>query len=74
MSMKPKEIRKLNDEEIVTRIEEEEEQLEQLRFQHAVTGQLENPMILREKRRFIARLKTILRERELEREAASEAG
>ncbi|NBC19300.1 MAG: 50S ribosomal protein L29, partial [Bacteroidetes bacterium] len=36
---------------------------------HAI-AHLENPMILRQKRRFIARLKTIVRERELAEEAA----
>ena len=35
-----------------------------LRFQH-VTGQLENPVQLRELRRDIARVKTIIREKEL---------
>lgn len=62
MSMKPREIRNLSPEEIQKRIEEEEEQVEQLRFQHAV-AHLENPMVLREKRRLIARLKTILNEK-----------
>ncbi len=36
-----------------------------LRFQH-VTGQLENPVKMREIRRDIARVKTIIREKELE--------
>ncbi len=62
MSMKPREIRNLSPEEIEKRIEEEEEQVEQLRFQHAV-AHLENPMVLRNKRRLIARLKTILNEK-----------
>jgi large subunit ribosomal protein L29 len=62
MSMKPREIRNLSPQEIEKRIEEEEEQVEQLRFQHAV-AHLENPMVLREKRRLIARLKTILNEK-----------
>lgn len=62
------EIRDLGVEEIVTRIEEEEEELEELRFQHAIRGRLENPMLLRSKRRLIARLKTVLNEK---RHAAS---
>ncbi|MBQ0078511.1 MAG: 50S ribosomal protein L29 [Eubacterium sp.] len=37
-----------------------------LRFQH-VTGQLENPVKLRETKRDIARIKTIIREKELEK-------
>ena len=40
------------------------EELFNLRFQHA-TGQLENPMRLREVKRSIAQVKTIQREREL---------
>lgn len=57
------EIRDLGVEEIVKRIEEEEEQLEELRFKHAIQGRLENPMLLRSKRRLIARLKTVLNEK-----------
>lgn len=68
--MKAKQIRNLSTEEIEKRIEEEEEQLDQLRFDHAVRGMLENPIILREKRRLIARLKTILNEKERAGEAA----
>ncbi|MEM1127863.1 MAG: 50S ribosomal protein L29 [Bacteroidota bacterium] len=61
--MKAKEIRDLSTEEITERIREEETHLGHLRFQHAVSGQIENPLQLREKRRTIARLKTILNER-----------
>ncbi|MFQ5568777.1 MAG: 50S ribosomal protein L29 [Rhodothermales bacterium] len=61
--MKAKEVRDLSIEEIAERIREEEDQLRQLSFQHAI-AQLENPMILREKRRFVARLRTILKEKE----------
>ncbi|MCS7082446.1 MAG: 50S ribosomal protein L29 [Bacteroidetes bacterium] len=62
--MKAREIRELSTEEIRQRIREEETELQQLRFRHAV-AQLENPAILRTKRRLIARLRTILRERQL---------
>ena len=62
--MKPKEIRKLNSEEIAKHLEEEEVELDHLEFQHAI-ARIENPMILREKRRLIARLKTIANERRL---------
>lgn len=61
--LKAKEVQGLSVEEIRERIREEEEQLRQLTFQHAI-AQLENPMILREKRRFVARLRTILQEKE----------
>jgi large subunit ribosomal protein L29 len=62
--MEADQIRDLSVEEIETRIEEEEEELEELKFQHAIRGRLENPIILRTKRRFIARLKTILNEKQ----------
>ena len=60
--MKAKDIRDLSTEEIQTQIKEEKEQLTHLQFQHAIAD-LQNPMILRDKRRFIARLETILKER-----------
>jgi len=62
--MEADQIRDLSIEEIETRIDEEEEELEELAFQHAIQGRLENPIILRTKRRFIARLKTILNEKQ----------
>lgn len=65
--LKAKEIRELGVDEIRTRIDEEEDQLRQLEFQHAI-AHIENPMLLREKRRLVARLKTIQNEKE--REAA----
>ena len=63
--MKAKEIRELSSEEITEHIKDEEEQMSHLRFQHAVAD-LHNPMILREKRRLIARLQSILNAREME--------
>ena len=62
--MKAREIRALTDEEIRQKLDEAYETLFNLRFQRVV-GQLENTARLREVRRDIARLKTILREREL---------
>ena len=67
--MKAKEIRDLSTEEIQTQITEEKEQLSHLQFQHAIAD-LQNPMILRDKRRFIARLETILKERLMQEETA----
>ncbi len=61
--MKAKEIREMSAEEIQRRIQEETDQLRQLRFQHAI-ARLENPMILRDKRRLIARLQTVLDQKE----------
>ena len=61
--MRPKEIRELTTDEIRQRISEEERDLQQLRFQHSV-AQIEDPLVLRRKRRIIARLKTIIGERQ----------
>ncbi len=62
--MKVKEIRELNDQELEQRLEDLKEELFNLRFQLA-TGQLENMMQIKDCRRNIARVKTVLRERTL---------
>ena len=62
--MKVNEIRDLSADEQAAKLKELKEELFNLRFQHA-TGQLENPMRLREVKRSIARIKTIQRETEL---------
>jgi len=61
--MKPKEIRELNVEQLKQQLISKEEELFNLKIQLA-TKQLENPMKIREARRNVARLKTILREKE----------
>ena len=58
------ELRNLNQEELVAKLREAKEELFNLRFQGA-TGQLESHGRLRAVRRDIARIYTILREREL---------
>ena len=58
------EIRDLNDDELVTRLRESKEELFNLRFQVA-TGQLDNNRRLHHVRRDIARIYTVMREREL---------
>lgn len=63
--MKTNEIRKLSTEEINKKISESKEELFNLRMKQA-TGSLENPGRIRELRKTVARLKTILREREIE--------
>lgn len=71
--MKAHELRDLSDAELKKRIQEEEESLANLRFQQ-VFSQLENPMKLNHTRKDIARMKTILRERELkQQQQASQA-
>jgi large subunit ribosomal protein L29 len=62
--MRPEDIRELTDEEIQERIRELKEEQFRLRFRSA-TMALENPKLLTEIRRDIARMKTIIREREL---------
>ncbi len=62
--MTNKEIRELSDQEILSKIEEYKEELFNLRFSQA-TGSLEKPSRIRELRKLVARMKTILREREL---------
>ncbi len=57
-------LRAVPDDELVTKLAEAKEELFNLRFQGA-TGQLENSARLRVVRREIARIYTILREREL---------
>jgi|tagenome__1003787_1003787.scaffolds.fasta_scaffold19564014_2 large subunit ribosomal protein L29 len=58
------ELRELHDEELETRLRESKEELFNLRFQMA-TGQLDNNRRLRTVRHDIARIYTILHEREL---------
>jgi large subunit ribosomal protein L29 len=64
MAVSAAEIRALGDDEIVTRLREAKEELFNLRFQVA-TGQLDNNRRLQTIRRDIARIYTVLREREL---------
>ena len=58
------ELRELTNEELVLRVREAKEELFNLRFQMA-TGQLDNNRRLRTVRHDIARIYTIMREREL---------
>ena len=60
----PSELRELADDELVSRLREAKEELFNLRFQGA-TGQLESHGRLRAVRKEIARIYTVLREREL---------
>ena len=63
------ELRDLADGELIERLESDKEELFNLRFQLA-TGQIDNPMRIKQVRREIARILTIVREREIENEAA----
>ncbi len=62
--MKAEEFRDLDNTELSHRLGELKEEQFRLRFRQA-TMQLENPKVLQEIRRDIARIKTIIREREL---------
>jgi large subunit ribosomal protein L29 len=62
--VKVREIRELSDVELQEKVRELKGELFNLRFQMA-TGQLENMMRIKEVRHAIARVKTVMREREL---------
>lgn len=62
--MKANQLREMSQDELNQNLAEFKSELFNLRFQLA-TGQLENPMRIREVKKNIARVKTILREREL---------
>ena len=62
--MKAKEIHNMINDELTTKLAGLKEELFNLRFRHA-TGQLENPNVLKTVKKDIAKVKTVLREREL---------
>jgi len=64
MAVTASEVRELTEEELVLRLREAKEELFNLRFQMA-TGQLDNNRRLRMVRRDIAKIYTVMREREL---------
>ncbi len=70
--MKQDELRQLSLDELKKRLVDEEENLGNLRFQLA-TSQLESPIKVRTVRRDIARLKTIIREKEVREAQAPKA-
>jgi large subunit ribosomal protein L29 len=65
--MKAKELRQLSEGELLIKEKELGEELFNLRFQHA-TGQLDNVMRIPQIKRDIARLKTVLKEKTLNKE------
>ena len=62
--MKAKEVRDMNTAELTVKLDDLKKDLFNLRLQHA-TNQLENPIKIAEVKRDIARVKTIIREREM---------
>ncbi|HWC13947.1 MAG TPA: 50S ribosomal protein L29 [Actinomycetota bacterium] len=63
--LKVAELRELGREDIERRLEETKEELFNLRFQNA-TGQLDNYKRIQELKRDVARIKTVLRQQEIE--------
>lgn len=70
--MKSKQVLEMTDKELLTKLNELKSELFFLRFKNA-TNQLTNPMVLVETRRDIARVKTVMRQRELARAKEAEA-
>jgi large subunit ribosomal protein L29 len=66
------ELRELNDGELIQKLLEAKEEHFNLRFQHA-TGQLDNTARLGDVRRHIARLQTLVREREIQAAEGSDS-
>jgi large subunit ribosomal protein L29 len=74
MAIEADKLRELSDDELVEKLAEAKEELFNLRFQ-LVTGQLDNPMRIKQVRKHVARILTLMRENELEAlEAAGTAG
>lgn len=67
--MKANLVRDMSDIELTQKLTDLKSELFNLRFQLA-TGQLENPLRIRNVRKDIARIKTIIREREIKQENA----
>ena len=65
--MKASEIKDLSMEEMLRKLDDLKEELFNLRFQHE-TGQLENPQKMKQTKRDIARVKTIIKQTELNNE------
>lgn len=63
--MKVTELRELSSEELLAKLSDNKQELFNLRFQNAI-NQLDNPKKIAEVKKTIARIKTIIHERELE--------
>lgn len=67
--MKAHELRELSITELKARLDDEKQALQDMKFNRAVAGQLENPARVKMTRREIARLHTIITEKEQEESA-----
>jgi len=63
--MKSSVIKEMTTDELKERLEEEQKQLNKLKMNHTVSP-LDNPMVITQSRKVIAKIKTELRTRELE--------
>ncbi len=70
---KTSELREMDDDELFTKLTEAKQELFNLRFQH-VTGQQDNYARLGQVRKDVARINTLLREREIAAAEAAEGG
>jgi large subunit ribosomal protein L29 len=68
--VKAEKYRDLTDDELVQKLKDTKEELFNLRFQLA-TGQLSNPMKIKDAKRDIARIQTVRMEREIEAKIAA---
>jgi len=65
--MKLEKVREMNEAELNSELNKMKNEFFNLRFQH-ITGQLENPIKMRDIKRDIARVKTVMREKQIEAE------
>ncbi len=70
--MKARELRPLSEAELLKRIQEEEQSLANFQFQKVIS-QLENPMKISQTKKEIARMRTLLRERQLTKKSDTPA-
>ena len=70
--IKPHELRPMSEKEIMQRIKDNLEALDKMKFQKAVGGEVKNPVQIRFLRKEIARMWTILREREIAAKKSAE--
>ena len=68
--MKASELRDLTLTELKSRVEDERNALQDMKFNRAIAGQLENPARVKMTRREIARLETVIHEMEQKEESA----
>ncbi|MBR5251111.1 MAG: 50S ribosomal protein L29 [Clostridia bacterium] len=66
--MKANKVHEMSDEELIVKLEELKKELFNLRLNHA-TGQLNNPLALNTCKKDIARVMTVMRERQLAKKA-----